>query len=103
MKVNRFSSNMLGCNQLPSHHNLMLLACLIARQEGRFPRYIRVVEEASRVESCVRNMPVGDLNGLNRGTRRQPSALRRLTSDPSFSSGWSTMPPCALVEAIRES
>eukprot|EP00617_Octactis_speculum_P005008 CAMPEP_0185791634 /NCGR_PEP_ID=MMETSP1174-20130828/158483_1 /TAXON_ID=35687 /ORGANISM="Dictyocha speculum, Strain CCMP1381" /LENGTH=48 /DNA_ID=CAMNT_0028486609 /DNA_START=488 /DNA_END=637 /DNA_ORIENTATION=+ len=48
-------------------------------------------------------MPVGDLNGLNRGTRRQPSALRRLTSDPSFSSGWSTMPPCALVEAIRES
>ena len=57
---------------------------LIARQEDS--RYTRVVEEASRLDSCVWNMPGGDLNGLNRGTLRQPSALRRrLNFDRSFS------------------
>ena len=59
---------------------------LISRQEHMEYRYTRVVEQASRIDSCVRNMPEGYLSGLNRGTRRQPSALRRrLTSDSSFS------------------
>ena len=50
---------------------------LIARQEDRSPRYTRVVEEASRLDTCVRYMPGGDLTGLNRGTRRYHSAFRQ--------------------------
>ena len=58
---------------------------LIARQEDRSPRYTRVVEEASRLDTCVWSMPGGNLNGLNRGTRRHPSAFRqRRPSDRSF-------------------
>eukprot|EP00617_Octactis_speculum_P016684 CAMPEP_0185746656 /NCGR_PEP_ID=MMETSP1174-20130828/5269_1 /TAXON_ID=35687 /ORGANISM="Dictyocha speculum, Strain CCMP1381" /LENGTH=169 /DNA_ID=CAMNT_0028421487 /DNA_START=900 /DNA_END=1406 /DNA_ORIENTATION=- len=44
---------------------------LISRQEHMEYRYTRVVEQASRIDSCVRNMPEGYLSGLNRGTRRQ--------------------------------
>ena len=59
---------------------------LIARQEDSPPRYTRVVEEAPRLDSFVRNIPGGELNGLNRGTRRQPPALQwRLGSARSFS------------------
>ena len=58
---------------------------LIARQEDRSPRYTRVVEEASRLDTCVWSMPGGNLNGLNRGMRRHPSAFRqRRPSDRSF-------------------
>ena len=53
------------------------MAHLIARQEDRSPRYTRVVEEASRLDTCVRYMPGGDLTGLNRGTRRYHSAFHQ--------------------------
>ena len=50
---------------------------LIARQEDRSPRYTWVVKEASRFDTCVWSMTGGNLNGLNRGTRRHPSAFRQ--------------------------
>mmetsp|Transcript_30228 Transcript_30228/g.40984 ORF Transcript_30228/g.40984 Transcript_30228/m.40984 type:complete len:80 (-) Transcript_30228:279-518(-) len=51
-------------------------AYLVARQESKSPpRYTWILDEAPRLDSCVRNMPGGDLSGLNRGTRRQPVCL----------------------------
>ena len=50
---------------------------LVARQEDRSPRYTRVVEEVSRLDTYVWSMPGGNLYVLNRGTRRHPSAFRK--------------------------
>lgn len=68
------------------------MAHLIDRQEGRFSRHTRVVEETFRLHTCMRNMPGENLDWLNRGTWCQPSAFRpQQDSARSFSltiGGW---------------